>query len=499
MSFIKKCLKDKKGLSLVELLCAIAILSIVSTMIGSTLVISSRSYASGTTEIEVQQETQFLSNQIADLIIDATSDVNYEDNVLSINQNTTKYNIIYKPEEQNVYYQDSDYGEELHLLANNITNFKADTSEYEDNGIVRLEISVEKNNRNYDSAFTITSRNKNMQPSEIIPCISSIDKIILEPNQVYDFDATITGVDNKTLNWSVELNGSEFTKIDSNGKLTIAKDEDKSMFFVKISSNERNENSDPKAIKHIRVLIRRVNSLDIYGINTSGIEKQANSTYKITTFLSGYNLNRDLSAAYDNDYVDPYMIEWKDFSYSSDLYEIIEKDNEKLIFKLKRAMNPGEQITITAIAKHPNGENKSQQAYANIKDTWSLISRFVYVELVDGGMKRNTNTKQGDFTQDFDNLAINEYRKKYEYRFKPTDSNEWSIWYNNIVGNENDNMEINLRPDVTAAMLYYKDYDVQIRISIVDENGNTIWPTSNISQDDYIIDATMNKATTKIK
>ena len=64
---------DNRGLTLVELLCSIAILSVLAVAVGSVLVVSAKNYQRGTSEINLQQEAQLTANQIAELIIDTTA------------------------------------------------------------------------------------------------------------------------------------------------------------------------------------------------------------------------------------------------------------------------------------------------------------------------------------------------------------------------------------------------------------------------------------------
>ena len=64
---------NNKGLTLMELICAIAILAIVTASIGSVMVVSARSYQRDSDEVSLQQEAQVTANQIADLVIDSTA------------------------------------------------------------------------------------------------------------------------------------------------------------------------------------------------------------------------------------------------------------------------------------------------------------------------------------------------------------------------------------------------------------------------------------------
>ena len=60
-----------------ELICAIAILAIVTASIGSVMVVSASSYQRDSYEVSLQQEAQVTANQIAALVIDSTAGVSY--------------------------------------------------------------------------------------------------------------------------------------------------------------------------------------------------------------------------------------------------------------------------------------------------------------------------------------------------------------------------------------------------------------------------------------
>lgn len=86
---------DNRGLTLVELLCSIAILSVLAAAVGSVLVVSAKNYQRGTSEINLQQEAQLTANQIADLIIDTTAPLQYDAaaNTLTVNKAGVEYQV----------------------------------------------------------------------------------------------------------------------------------------------------------------------------------------------------------------------------------------------------------------------------------------------------------------------------------------------------------------------------------------------------------------------
>lgn len=69
--------KDQKGFTIVEVLIATAILSIVVLTVCAFILVGSRSYASANSDINVQQEAQLSLNQMSDVLIDTTRSVNY--------------------------------------------------------------------------------------------------------------------------------------------------------------------------------------------------------------------------------------------------------------------------------------------------------------------------------------------------------------------------------------------------------------------------------------
>lgn len=69
--------RDQRGFTIVELLIAVAILSIVVAAVCGFILVGSRSYAAGNSDISVQQEAQLALNQMSDVMIDTTRSVNY--------------------------------------------------------------------------------------------------------------------------------------------------------------------------------------------------------------------------------------------------------------------------------------------------------------------------------------------------------------------------------------------------------------------------------------
>lgn len=149
-------MRENKGMSLVELLITVAILSIVIVTAGAFMTTSSRSFAKGSADSDVQDEAELAVNQIEDLIIDVNGGVDVTDDsakmeLLLYHAEDTGGTTVYKKRtvtwdkgsgdmqcsEWNMVYDSSadDYvvdGAAVYadqLLADNVTNFTVDLAD----------------------------------------------------------------------------------------------------------------------------------------------------------------------------------------------------------------------------------------------------------------------------------------------------------------------------------------------------------------------------------
>ncbi len=188
---------NNKGVSLVELIVTIAIMSIVGGVITAFVVVSQRNYNSGSAETDLQYEAQLVVNQMQDLLMDTSKGVSYsyqsggssqyikDDSEIPSGQAVTgKSLFVYN---KDVYYElrwnaatkeirllqfDSVGGSfslsslsaEGDLLGEFISDFQVDLRDTSDNGTVKYVIHMEKSgtNRSYRTAHQIRLRNKVM-------------------------------------------------------------------------------------------------------------------------------------------------------------------------------------------------------------------------------------------------------------------------------------------------------------------------------------------------
>lgn len=531
-----------RGLSLVELICAIAILGLVGVAIGSMLIISSNSYDKGITEVELQQEAQLIVNQIGDLVIDSSTDpatglsVQFGSNVLTIPELTDSgvirtHKITHR--DKNLYYSCDSSAEEL--MAEGITGFNADTTTFDSSGNLYLDIALEKesrgNVRSFEATFHITSRNGVV---ETVPMasINIEDNIVLEPNQFFDFTTSVDGIADQGVTLTLVGGNTSSATFISGNRLTIAANEHGSVLQILAKTNAT-ENGSPMAMRPVRVRIRRVNDININGTLVYGQDMKANAVYELEADLSGFNLEHLMDVSNDSDYESPYGISFSVSATGTQTPTItaptidpLNPSQAKVKITLKEDMPDMSLITVTAYADHAYGKknagtstdnsNKTGLLYEEINDTFKLEKMDTFV--ISGGLSRGSDDAVGEFTglERLKQLLIAKYGNgNYQpvkwHRFRAVNSNgSRGPWTNWMGGDPNDPTDkgtsINIRPCSGLMMDYDKAYEVQIKLTIINQDiinpdgtYKVMWPEADTPQSAYLIDAVMNKVTLSFK
>ncbi|MCM1185499.1 MAG: type II secretion system GspH family protein [Lachnoclostridium sp.] len=515
MRFIKEKLKnfDNRGLTLVELVCSVAILGIIAMIVGSVLVVSADSYNRGSSEIQAQQEAQLVANQIDDLLIDATAEVKYEDETLTIKQGGVTHTVTFEGDE--LYYSD---GTTKQLMASGVADFNVDDSEFAERGYLKLNMNLNRKSQTYESVFTITARNKDTtEATKVIAAIHLPNELVLEPNQSYDLTATTSGLTNQSLSWSVVgSSDSSNTYVTPGSSSLTAKvhvgSGEMSRFKVKVTSTDLGANGAPMAQKIIDVYVRRVNQIDIAGNRVSGDDCKAGAQYSLTATVLGPSHAKINGADYDVDYIDPGQASWsviEGAAYAS----VSATGSMAATVTLTADIPEGSQVVVQATALHPNGAqnaagewtNKasakagSTVSYATVTNTYTIKKshRHVPAEPEGGGWKRQSSDAQGPI-DDLTALKVANNSTKhvvlYRYREDPNGSWEthsdyngkningemisgaWGTWELNRYGDANNSQTVNLRPLLTGLLDYRKDYWVEAVVVIMDENDNVVYP-----------------------
>lgn len=255
-----RCKKNNQGITLVEVLVAVAVSTIVVGAIWQFLLVSTRTYSAQKDTTDLQVEVQQAMNQMQNVIIDTNRAVVYSvdsgeigsdfaapvdagEKVLEVYSSDKAGKLIWNKEESNVVYEetvvtdgriDAD-GWESALLAEDVTSFAADVSQVEDNNVLKIKLNFEKKGKSYEATRNITLRNALINSSsvsdiyegdagtEVLPTVVITDSVAeLKPRRSYDFNAEVVGADDQTLMWSIAGNQSTDTMIDiRTGNLVI--------------------------------------------------------------------------------------------------------------------------------------------------------------------------------------------------------------------------------------------------------------------------------------
>lgn len=248
--------KNQKGFTIVELLIAVAILSIVVAAVCGFILVGSRSYAAGNSDISVQQEAQLALNQMSDVVIDTTRSVTYtgfdaagttsatalkdaefpftpEDKSLVMLNGTAvqnpsggpnpiieegngnkNYHFYWDKSEETLFYAEADAttgsypafgdpGAEWVVLASHVTDFSADLTQVEEKRVVQLALTFVDGQKEYVTSNNVTIRNKvgvndvELDPVNKKKTLSVVPRdkdVVIEPGETYHFSTPkVTG------------------------------------------------------------------------------------------------------------------------------------------------------------------------------------------------------------------------------------------------------------------------------------------------------------------
>lgn len=400
---MKKIQNDRRGLSLIELVVAMAILSIITATIGGAMVVATHSYRQGTVESSLQQESQFTANLIESLIVDATKSVVAEPAIVENPDGsetfptTTKLTITNEGDNYYVINYDgkkltyNEYAggtlvnaEENELLADHVSDFKVDARNFASARNVLLTIAMKNENSEYTTSYNVTSRNNPNGGNSGVTAKTTINcapEIVMEPGQKYVLPVTVLGSSNTyTAAFSSSVAAGSSLNVTSSGleiildknergggtdgvhasspgcltiSLTAQYAETKVVtvylrYVDKIAGKELNGSGAPSATEYT------VNLSDIGFVNNaspSGVEECTN----------GYNLSQRVTFSSDMgdyDYVDPIKVRWEVAPSAAEYVDVKNWDQygDSITFTIKKQLPAGATSTLFNIyALHPNG------------------------------------------------------------------------------------------------------------------------------------------------
>lgn len=399
MKWIKKFSQNQKGFSLVELLCAVAILSIVIASVGTSMVVSARSYQRGNAELDLQQKAQITANLLTNLIIDS-------DEVISPpagGAHSSELKLKKIEGGVSVEYQISLSGTSLSYTAGSDSGILAeDISSFsiwrvsDNNFDFNLEVTG-NGGRTFASDYHVTRRNGvsagGSATTGISKSIWAESDLTLEPNQVYE-DLNVQIIGASTAGYTIEnLSGNTDpnTKVepkDANTiKITVGRDECGDAGAGGAFSFQIKSNDAEVAPFNVNVHVRRVTGISVGGSKTEGSRAKANSVYQVAAQTTGPNLPRVSGAWYDLDYVPTHPVTWElqgeGLPNPVGNYARIESSSEDASVpfckvRLLQDIPQGGAVKVVAVAKHPEGmvgadrTNKTGLPYGTVQGEYVI-------------------------------------------------------------------------------------------------------------------------------
>ncbi|MCQ2526113.1 MAG: prepilin-type N-terminal cleavage/methylation domain-containing protein [Lachnospiraceae bacterium] len=395
---LRKFRTSNQGLSLIELICAVAVFSILVTGIASSVLVSTRVYSKSTTDVMMQQSAQVLTNYLTNLIVDA-NDVTWEDNKLTVTDTNGDDIILeYNPTLGRLTLIQSNKG--TGVLSDNLTSFSV-INNFENNQSVNFAFTIETSNVGFDSSFTATSRNGYVEQEGSVIIALDEPVIILEPGQEYAVGYSVIatpGVNSKLVDQNsgwLPIDPTKTGTDDSYYQITS------SQILIRVGSAESIEKFDlnleteyldpetslPFDSKTLLVKVRRINNIGFSSGSTTG-SGDVGELYSLTAkFSSNSVYNGPFESLYDTtaDYYSPYLVSWYGismtdkygnvidgssyFSYTtsiitddgvySNMTEAASHINERTVYKytlkVVREIDYGTTVTVTVRGDHSFG------------------------------------------------------------------------------------------------------------------------------------------------
>lgn len=351
--FFQKLNKNNQGFSLVELLIALGIMSIVCAMAFGFMSTSSKLFSKTNAEVNIQSEAQSAANAIKELIIDCQVSVDYFDtksdstrvftdngveykNVLLVNNNDEQFLIYQNPAQSDELlflsrkrnettgkFDISFNPNDAEVLAEYVSEFKVDTSRFEKTKIIDFSFIYTLRGKKYEGTYQVRMRNditidsntdyekKNEEKvTQVIvtPATYEMTPNLTSSTTIVD-DVQFTGVvrTTGTLNtdktWAI-LPSVAGCSIDENGLMTMTAEPSVESFKVIATSVQNPDISGSATVK-----VKKVTNLSILAVSgitgaLDGVESaNMNSKVLFAGVVDGWNLtSKDQSVIWKLEY-----------------------------------------------------------------------------------------------------------------------------------------------------------------------------------------------------
>ncbi len=530
--------KNNKGLSLVELICAVAILSVALAAIGSAMVVSAQSYNRGTQELDVQQEAQTTTNLIGNLLVDAVEatfdDTTDPDNpVLTIQGEGVTYTVTYDSAAGVLRYTEYKGGIYTNgILAEGVAGFDVDLDKFLEFKSAEISVEMKKDARTYSASYSTTARNGKATSVGAVDAAEIImeKEVVLEPGQKYTLPITVVGTPCNIemyagLNGTGNVGTSTVSVSNTEAVITIGDDASGEFgFTIKATPAGAATHIDTH---DVTILVRRVNSVQAMSGVTgytliSGDEHMANAIYRVDMKSLGDYFSKQLGKAYDTDYLNPRYIHFEltmtgmEAGYNMADYVHILADQQNvdapfIQFELKRDMPVNSKITIVGTSKHAAGMiggdgiayNKATAAKSPVvADSYPCATCTVIIERKINGPWQPSPINRGNYQTWFkkdeaiaatlpDASVANNYCRYMKYwevgTTEPSDAAYIPI------GNTG-TIEFNFQEGQTSVFRPDKAYNIKLLVQAKNGSGEVKWPLPDMPTEYSVYTGVVGKA-----
>ena len=400
---IKK--KDNRGMSFVEVLCAVAIFALVASTVAGVVVVCARLYRSGVADTSIQQEAQFTANQVGGLIKDANRVV-YNDGT---GFGTDPGYLIFKTETEGYFLSHNATDQRLNyytftvqpdgsmpltgpsLLSDNVSAFDMNYPDFDKTRAVDLTLTMNNGDRTYNMSYTMTARNEVVQEigfSEVQTAnIDFEQEIYLVPGETWNIPVSVsgqTGGVDIVCDTGVTVDNDHYNQGQSFTNMAIALDkavtDDTKTVLVK-SVNVVDGTTTPVVSKVLTIHVRRVNTINVtYTANcahtSSGTYEEAGAEFTFYAEVLGHNFAKKYGKQWDEEYKEPHAVTWEasvtingaPASFGEYFTKLSENGNATtptVKYRLKKAMPAGMKFTVKAISLHRRGTGTTTDADGN--------------------------------------------------------------------------------------------------------------------------------------
>lgn len=518
--------KNQKGFTLVELIIAVAILAIVTLAVCGFIVVGSRSYTSANTDIMLQQEAQLALNQISDVIIDTTDSISYNvgvqgeelqpvlkdseyageatDKSLVVvnrkddtsNNDNASYWFYWSKDYEKIFFGeiegidaattdaeiqnrfdnalDSLDPDSAAVLAEHVTNLSIDISQFEENRVVMISMSLENGNRTYSTSNNVTVRNRialntvNIDPMKRGDVFKLTTKTVtVEPGETgidlfslgkVDFDTSVSGLG---LEWYIDpVHEGEGTSV-SDGILKVGVNEKHSSFDITITPTD--EKYAAKA-QTMQVKVKRVTKVANENITAAPGDEVVLSNAAVT----GSNLDihcdgDDYDGSHDR-LINPDS--WTITQNPNNIASLVSKDNKNATVQISPTAKNGDVIIVEANSMRADETNEKKiLPYGPVTGQWKItIEGEPEATVPSMGDLRYGSDNDGAIGMIYDHLYkgmsdFNRYVVCARLREKGNKNKD----QDQVILYVNEGRNIRFSPDIFGADIT-KDYDVFLQL-----------------------------------